>query len=193
MLALVCLSYFVLGWENMLSFPDAVRYNETAHAAGGVSPHMMQNFRGMLTLIVGDDNATVHTLSMSLFALATLLVGLLWWSLRKHSADTAAFQLGACATIILLLIASPHTHTQDYFALVPVAIWLWQCTTYDASNTAKWVRGLLLAFPFVSWLFFMTQPIWFLLKVQPFFIWACLLLAFIFMLLRRELHRTKPT
>jgi len=189
MLALLCLSYFVLGLDNMLSFPEAVRYNETAHAAGGVSPHMMQNFRGMLTLIVGEDNALVHMLSMGLFVLAFVCVGALWWSLRKHSVDSQAFRLGAAATIIILLIASPHTHTQDYFALVPAAIWLWEGTADDASKAAKWVRGLLLALPFLSWSFFMTQFIWFLLRLQPLLLWACVLLCLIFVLLRAACAR----
>jgi hypothetical protein len=177
MVALFGLSIYTLGWDNILSFPGAVHYNETSANAGGVSPEMMQNFRGMLTVILGGETPDIRMAALAIFVVLCVSITELWWRMRKHGLTEKKLLKGAAVTTLIMLIASPHTHTQDYLAAAPAAIWLWQATANDDRASSLYIRRTIAAFPALSWVFFLLQPVFLFLRIQPYFIWATALVV----------------
>jgi len=159
-----------VGWSNIVSYPQAVWSIDGARNVSGVAPEVMQNLRGMLVLIMQSDGHLVHMIVV-LFLLIVLGVGsaLFFRHSPKDFANDPDFKIKASICSLLMLIASPHTHVQDYVVATIPALWLWEVT---ATRKAPALRALILSFPVVSWIFFVLRPLFTLLRVQPFFIWA---------------------
>ncbi|MBU6451312.1 MAG: DUF2029 domain-containing protein [Cyanobacteria bacterium REEB67] len=181
--ALTALSYLIVGADNIMRFPHALLSGESGKDVTGVAADQMQNLRGNLTLFLGADNPVVPVLSLLAFATTLLALLLLWWQYKK---DTAAplikerhFRVLAAISTLLMLISSPHCHTQDYLALVVPCYWLWfeldRFSNNTVSKSDKILKQLILLFPIIGWPLFMLLPfIQVLLKIQPFFLWAVL-------------------
>jgi hypothetical protein len=195
-LAMLVLSILTLGLDNVTHYPQALLKGESSQGVSGVAADQMQNLRGNLTLILGGDNALVHIISIAAFALALAFLAFLWWRAGKtwwrksqddpsNSQGTSQFRVLASISTLVMLVVSPHCHTQDYLALVIPCIWLWFeiARLRNNGNTSKSLRilqGLILFFPILGWPFFVLRIFFQLAKIQPFFLWAVLVIVLAF-------------
>lgn len=172
------LSLTVLGVDNVISYPQALLNGETAATVGGVSANVMQNLRGELVLVLGEDSALVRHCAMGGFALSGIFLCWIWLSVYPKLANRdsdKALKLCASVTVLAALAFSIHTHTQDYLIAAIPCIWLWQHFQGEAKSNI--LTYLLLGFSGVSWLFFIFLPIFQLAKIQPFFFWNLFVLC----------------
>lgn len=139
----------------------------------------MQNLRGELCLLLGNDGTLVHIASLAFLVASVVWVIVLW---RKHSWSVEnsdrLFKIKASITTLLLLISSPHTHKHDYVLAVVPAVWLWDSLVMSQDSPQrlrKICKAMIMAIPVASWIFFMFEPVFHLIKIQPFFIWASVL------------------
>jgi len=182
---LLLLSIGIVGLDNVMRFPQALLKGESSQGVSGVAAEQMQNVRGNLTLLLGGDNSLVHLLSIGAFALGMAALIFLWWRAVKSGLDTTTtdgaskFRLLASISTILMLVLSPHCHMQDYLALVVPCIWLWfEC----ADKTKNWpvmkmIRRMVLSFPVLGWPFYVFLFLFQLIKIEPFFLWAVVVMV----------------
>ena len=181
-----------VGWQNIVSYPKALLFGETSSKVSGVSAFDMQNLRGELILLLGREDRLVHIASLLFFGAAMLLLCALWfWGYPRFQKltgriDTFAFEICAAISTIVMLIASPHTHTQDFLCVVISCVFLFH--SFDLWNAqtkpARMLRFLILSFPFFSWVFFIGKFLFKLILIQPFFVWAVAILVLTFLELR---------
>src|SRR5262249_31538379 len=129
----------VLGWDNLLHYPQALKFGEISGEVTGVAPQDQQNLRGQLVALFNNDGSVVHIIVTIVWAVATLGTAYLWWrysrDLKKTDtrSSTSAngidpnrrkFMILASVTLILQLVTSPHTHRQDYVFMILPSIWL---------------------------------------------------------------------
>lgn len=187
----------MLGWANVAAYPAALLRGETSSGVSGVHGELMQNLRGELVLLVGADNRMVHLISLAALAVVALLVALLWLYVarRKAISDNFSFDLCSSLTTLALLASSPHTHVQDYLLAVVPCAWLYALSKNadHGSGKIKILRGLIIAFPVLSWVFYFARPVFMLLRIQPFFLWALAMIALAAPLVKRDVASTEPT
>jgi len=83
------------------------------------------------------------------------------------------FKIRASICSLLLLISSPHTHIHDYLVSALPCLWLWSATQAQPPRRSRTIlRAAILAFPFLSWTFFLLRNVFELARLQPFFLWA---------------------
>jgi hypothetical protein len=183
-LALVALAIATVGMDNVMDFPQALLSGERSTQLSGVSADKMQNLRGELVLLFGSDGSIAHIGSLIGLILSIVAVLIMWMKPAINDDNSHSFRLKASITTLLLLAFSPHTHKHDYVIAVVPAVWIWSYFKYKsliAETSSKQPKlqtlGLFLiaSFPFFSWIFFMLDPVFHLIKIQPFFAWACLL------------------
>jgi len=164
------LTVLTVGWSNIACYPQVLLSIGVGKNVSGVSPELMQNLRGALVLITSADDQLVHIASI-VFLLFVIIAGtaLFFRDSTKPVTIDRNFKIKASICSLLLLIASPHTHIQDYLVAAIPALWLWQVTS---AQSAPVLRTLILAFPFMSWLFYFLRPVFMFARIQPFFIWA---------------------
>jgi len=185
-LILLAVSILILGPENVMNFPHALLQGESGHGVSGVSADEMQNLRGNLTLFLGDHNVLVPAISIGAFAIGLAILAFLWWRTSKVDLKTntgsSLYKILASISTLLMLVLSPHCHTQDYLALVIPCIWLWfeiknQEILGQKTKILKCLKGLILFFPLIGWPFFILRFIFQFLKIQPFFLWALIVIC----------------
>jgi len=191
-LALLAWAFATVGAENILAFPRALAGAEASAQVSGVAANEMQNFRGQLCLLIGNDGSLVHLLSLAILVVAVICLSIMWWRFIRLTASQKVkatisgpdlerkFKIYASITTLLLLICSPHTHKHDYTLVVVPAVWLWQtvvCQSDEGKNKS-------LRFPAMSWVFFMLEFLFHLVKIQPMFLWALTLCLTAFMALK---------
>jgi len=191
--ALTALACLTLGVENVLAFPSALAGAEVSSQVSGVAAVEMQNFRGQLCLLTNSDDRFVHIAALLLLFASIIGVSLMWARLVKEpgGADLSSsasldrkFKIYASITTLLLLICSPHTHKHDYILVVVPAVWLWQtvaCNEALPKFLRLSARVLIASFPGISWIFFMLEFLFHLVKIQPFFLWALTLCVIAFL------------
>ncbi len=168
----VAVCVLTLGWDNCIAWPNIVLHGETSDINRGlIAPAMMQNVRGILNLMTGDDSSSVRMISAALCVITILIIGYLWTKpykqLQSHS--KYAFEIVSAVSMMIMLLFSIHTHAHDYCLFVCAAVWLY-VSVLDApvSKSTKWLKYLLVSYPLVSWLLFVAQPlIQNILKLQP--------------------------
>ncbi len=136
------------------------------------APNLMQNFSGLLLLLLGEGSPHLQMASLTLYTVIVVAVTELWWRLHNFPLSQNKFLKKSSITILVMLIASPHTYIQNYIAVVPVAMWLWQATANDQRDNAKTIRKTIIAFPILSWVFFAAQSVFLFLRLPPFLLWA---------------------
>ncbi|MBS1999230.1 MAG: hypothetical protein JSS86_23045, partial [Cyanobacteria bacterium SZAS LIN-2] len=167
----------------------------------GVAAEQMQNVRGNLTLLLGGDNSLVHLLSIGAFALGMAALIFLWWRARRKGLDTTTtegaskFRMLASISTIIMLVLSPHCHMQDYLALVIPCIWLWFECADKAQDlpVMKMLRRLVLSFPILGWPFYVFLFLFQLIKIEPFFLWAVVVMGLALKLYRDLKTEAKNT
>jgi Flp pilus assembly protein TadB len=210
-IVLLGLSVLMLGVDNVMHFPQALLMGEKGKGFSGVAADQMQNLRGTLTLILGNDNAMVPIISIAVFALALAVLAFLWWrasktwwredkisaseskGLKSSSSETnsisfvnqspkaSQFRVLASISMLTMLVVSPHCHTQDYLALVIPGIWLWfEIARLESlgkiGKGTSFLKGMILFFPLLGWPFYILRFFFQLAKIQPFFIWAVIVI-----------------
>jgi hypothetical protein len=184
-----------LGWHNVVAFPNALFNHELNAPAIGVSQEEMQNVRGqaiLLTRMIMKDAAVymkvVGAMTIGAFACMLAYTGWVWWRLRKIEIKDAQHPLVAlaiCITLIGALIASPHTHKQDYVLLaLPAVICFWLhhnqiLQTERARRLIARANRLCWWLPLLSWPFFVLMFLFQFMLVQPFFVYALALLVIV--------------
>jgi hypothetical protein len=155
-----------------LDMPTLIAVNSSVTA-----PNLMQNFAGLLVLFLGEGTAQLQTATLAIYAFAIISVTEIWWRLHHMPISQNKFLKKCCVTILVILLTSPHTYIQDYIALIPVAIWLWQATADNTKDNLKLIRQVIVCFPILSWLFFIAQSIFITLHLPVYFIWAVALVV----------------
>jgi len=179
--ALFAATAAVLGIDNILRFPQALATGETGHLFTGVNPFVMQNFRGELWLLLHGEGAVSHYICAAVFAIGVLAIGWLWWrqSSGLSPAGTNSFNQLASQSILIALITSVHTHTQDYVLASLPCLWLWQMLNNRQPKKEGVIR-FIEASPAFSWVSLpIIQGLFALILIQPLFVWAVAFLALI--------------
>ncbi|MBZ0185038.1 MAG: DUF2029 domain-containing protein, partial [Candidatus Obscuribacterales bacterium] len=204
-------SILVLGLDNVVSYPRALKYGEISGETTGVSPEAQQNIRGQLVALFHNDGSEIHLVSAACWLIASLFMGYLWWREAKKQAQTdnqsenqRRFMILSSITVLVLLVTSPHTHRQDYIFVSLPSIWLIYSMvgnfplekppyigTYKAWQLLS-LRYLILGFPGLSWIFFLATS--FLpVVIQPFFVWALIMLTCVSAILKNQANETNET
>lgn len=189
MTLLILVSIYVLGPDNVLQYPQALFSGETAHSLSGVSSFMMQNLRGQIVLLLKDDSPLVIKLVLAAFSLAILAVFYLNLRVVKDKSHRL-FEPVAALGIMIAILTSPHTHTQDYLLLSVCCVLLWSWLGQGINAASKLRRILiskiLIVFPALSWLLFFLQPLLLLVNIQPFFLCLLILAILLFCEIQAE-------
>lgn len=176
---LLAISTLIVGWQNILEFPHAIVNHELSSNVIGVHAGSMQNIRGMLVLLLGEDTRTVHYISAA-FALLAVAAMFLVWKRCSVKDNPMRFDLLASITVLVMLITSLHAHIQDYIiAMLPCA-WLFIIAGQPevlSRKKAMLVKTLVISFTIVSWIFFLFLFVFHLIKIQPFALWAITMLV----------------
>jgi len=186
-LILLVIAVAGVGLNNVLEFPAALVNSMHSSQISGVAANEMQNLRGELVLLTGSDGKIVNILSLVGLAAAVVSVALLWMR-RDRAADGADFKLRASITTLLLLAASPHTHKHDYVIAVIPAVWLWSiCSTKPgvSPKLKRCIESAIISFPLLSWIFFVLEPLFHYIFIQPYFLWCLFLLGVSIPLLKK--------
>ncbi len=190
------LAVSIVGWDSVLAYPNALLFAETSDRVSGVNTQAMQNFRGELILLCGQDNSLVHILSAGLFGLGFIAVCSMWLVcypriigagvLNKEQAFDTCFAL----TIVGMLIFSPHTHVQDFVCVIVSGVLFYRAFNLvsPGSNRLKLLRVLLLAFPLLSWMFFNANVFLSQMFIQPYFLWSVVIILLVLTELKVKLN-----
>jgi len=175
------LSIFILGWKNVAGYPEALQFGEIGGQVTGVSPETQQNIRGQLVCLLHNDGPEIHKIVSVLWILASLVLAFVWYKNRNAilQGNIRLFRYLGSITLLVLLITSPHTHKQDYVFVVLPVIWILfglLPQAEQASRKLACVKTLIIAFPFLSWIFFLSTIIMPAI-IQPFFAWALALVT----------------
>ncbi len=147
-----------------------------AATQGAVPTHSLQNFAAVLALILGENSTNLQIGTLAVYAVSIVASTELWWRVH-HLPDSQNKFLKKCsATILIMLAASAHTVIQDYVALIPLFVWLWQATADDdTKETGRLVRKVLIAYPVMTWLYFAAQTAFPSVSMPIYFVWAVVL------------------
>jgi hypothetical protein len=118
--ALFLVSSLALGWNT---WPDYLRQLKTVSSffgVYGIDPRDMYNFRGMLAILMGKEQATAINL-ISTLALIGSIVFIVWLWRGSWQPESPVFSLRLALTLILGLLFSPHVNPQDGVLLIPPA------------------------------------------------------------------------
>ena len=185
---LLC-SLAILGPSNVFNYPHALLSGETGQTVSGVSAHMMQNLRGELTILFPDSLSLIKISVLIFYAAGITGSGVVLWKAMKRN-STNAFAMSTALSMMIALLSSPHTHTQDYLLLGICAVLLFNvpATTKINDKPARWIRNLLITLAPLSWLLFMLQPLFLMARIQPFFFYLCVITFLLFSALMNELE-----
>jgi hypothetical protein len=119
--ALVLISGALLGWQSWIGFLNALRTTNSYFGIFGIVPATMYNFKGTLTLILGNEQGSlINQISVVALAAVAILTLLLWrgpWQPKEP-----AFELRMGLTILLGLLFNPHLHRQDGVVFIAPAV-----------------------------------------------------------------------
>ncbi|MBS1956638.1 MAG: hypothetical protein JST89_20795 [Cyanobacteria bacterium SZAS-4] len=143
---------------------------------GAVPTHTLQNFAAMLALILGENYPNLQIGIFAVYLVSIVTSTELWWRVHHLPDNQNKFLKKCSATMLITLAASAFTAVQDYIALVPVFVWLWQATADDDTReTGRLVRKVLIAYPIVTWLYVAVQTAFPSLSIPVYFVWAVVL------------------
>jgi hypothetical protein len=181
----VAICVLTLGWDNCVEWPRVVLHGETDSSnIGLIAPAMMQNVRGILNLMIGDDTSMVRMISAGLCIITIFLIGYLWTAPYKKLQHTTkyAFEVVSAVSMMIVLLFSVHTHAHDYCVFVCSCVWLYVAALDLApSKAVSYLKFFLVGFPIFGWLLFVAQPIiQHILKLQPLAVYLAIVLGLAF-------------
>jgi hypothetical protein len=117
---LLGISAVVLGWRNIINYPNIVLHADTTASFSGVNPESMVSLRSVLTPFL-PQTAVVAT-SFALLLLGAVAVYAIW---RAMVANRLNVQWAMALTTVACLVLSPHSHVYDLLLLsIPAALTL---------------------------------------------------------------------
>jgi hypothetical protein len=181
-LVTIAVSVLVLGWENCIEWPKIVMHGETSDINRLlINPAQMQNIRGLLNSVTGDDSSLVRIVSAVIGIVAILAVGYLWTRPYKRLQSTTeyAWEIMVSISLMIMLLFSVHTHSHDYCIFVWACVWCYISLGDKVEKpSGKYLQKLILWFPLLGWILFVAQPvIQSFLKLQPFAIYLAIILV----------------
>jgi hypothetical protein len=189
---LIILALVTVGPANVLAYPNALISGETGTKIIGVSPEDMQNLRGVISLIMGGDSPIGHYASIAFLAISIIVAGIIWLkNYQLVKTDNKLFEALAACTTLLLLVSSPHTHIQDYLLTLLPCLWLYNLFSNQKNkqNTVINIATILIVFyPFLSWVFYIFKDQIQLFYIQPFFVWALVLIMICYFVYLADFH-----
>ncbi|HEY9867860.1 MAG TPA: glycosyltransferase family 87 protein, partial [Candidatus Obscuribacterales bacterium] len=147
------MSLAAFGLDNCLAFPAALLFAEHV-AASGVQVYSMQNLRGLLCCLAGQDAGWVRGLSTAAQVAALVWLVCLWLRERQQQEPSASFDKTLAITILSSLVFSLHTHFNDYLLAAVACISLWKLAEAQQGRGALLLRVLILALPGLTWAYF---------------------------------------
>jgi hypothetical protein len=175
-LGLCILAGITIGWQNVFSYPQILMHAESTKDFLGVASSKMISIRGITSLLLPQEIAVPLCFLVMILA----LVGsyFLWQKLIAQKQD---LKFATCLTVLLCLVASPHSHAYDLPLLAILAITL-PTTDIMAANKLKlnYLRAwclLLISYPLISWCLPMLASINLSLPFALFFVLNLTLLA----------------
>ena len=197
-------SGFILGWQNVLGYPQALKYGEISGKVTGVAPESQQNLRGQLVALLHNDGSMVHLIAFAVWILASLIVAYFWWKESKRRKELGdndphrqkRFMLLSSITVFVLLISSPHTHRQDFVFTSLSCFWMMHCLVGHYPLQAPPIAGdfkpavmlslryLIIGFPLLSWAFYLSSY-FFPVLIQPFFAWAIIIVVLVLVIVNQ--------
>lgn len=156
--ALLVISGFMIGWSNLIVYPNILMHAEVTSAYAMVFPERMVSVRGPASMFLPTEAAFV----VSFLALAVGLAIVLWcwWGERKKS-----FQPEWCIaiTLLALLVTTPHVHLYDC-VLIAIGAFLTLPSVLPSTLVALKPRAravwslLLFSYPLTSWILMTVVP-----------------------------------
>jgi hypothetical protein len=120
--ALALVSALALGWQIWPDYLRLLRTHTGLFDAFNVAPATMHNFKGTLTLILGNEQSSLIN-QISYLALAAS-IAVTWWVWRNRwQPDDPDFELKTAFTLLLGSLFGVHVNPQDSLLLiVPAAL-----------------------------------------------------------------------
>jgi hypothetical protein len=174
--AMMLLSVATLGLQNVLEFPRAMNQTYT------FKPEDFQNIRGQLAYLPYRDFFLTQNMSNLRLGLAFIIGAWFWF---KEEAKLAKVDLDfefPCFSLLILAsaIVSPYTFVHDYSMVLLPCAWIWLWSEHHKLELGKVLSFSLLlltmGFPALSWFMGLTLPSFSAVGVQPFTLWAELLM-----------------
>ena len=191
-LAIVAISILLVGWQNFLDIPAAIFKHQTNDQLTGAVPGIMQNFRGALVAISGQDNRNILLGSLLAWLASLAAIAYLW--MKKYpvmKANSAAYSEELCMSISILLMLgfSLNTYVYDYVAAIIPCYFLYCSMKDETASKLKAAAGFFFfGFPVFSWVMssflFTGSPVRFLLP--PMFVWNMILLMLLIIRINRN-------
>ncbi|MFA6208611.1 MAG: glycosyltransferase family 87 protein [Candidatus Obscuribacterales bacterium] len=141
---LVGLGGLLIGFDNVINFPRIITHQDTGSCLGMVS------LRYVTTRFLSDLQA-LHA-SLGIMVVGLLLNLVMWWNGVRQSLNQTWL---ICCTVLLCLLASPHTYHYDLLmlGLLAVSISPPQKLHLTACKISYAIyRPLLFAMPALSWI-----------------------------------------
>jgi hypothetical protein len=118
-----CLAVFsglLLGWESWVGFLRAVRFSASCFGIFGIHPTAMYNFKGALTLVLGNGQGfLINWISAAALIGTTILVFRIWRG--PWQPNIPSFEPRMALTLLLGMLFSPHLTQPDALILIAPA------------------------------------------------------------------------
>lgn len=178
------------GWNGLPAFLMAVMRHQTSTQYVGAVPGIMQNFRGALIALAGEDNSVVLATCTIAWIASLVLTALMWLRLYPWLKSKTSHATNICVsiTVLAMLIFSLNTYIYDYTAALIPCYLLYEWATIELhGKTALALRGALVLLPGYSWItspaLFTAYPVRFV--IPPMFTWTAIVLCLALLCLQK--------
>jgi hypothetical protein len=174
--ALMLLSMATLGLQNVLEFPKAMNQTYT------FKPEDFQNLRGQLVYLPFHDFFLTQSMSNLRLGLAFIIGAWFWFKEEAKLAKVDPNFEFPCFSLLIIAsaIVSPYTFVHDYSMLLLPCAWIWSWSEQHKLQLGKGLSFSLIAltmgFPALSWVMGLALKSFGAVHVQPFTLWAELLI-----------------
>jgi hypothetical protein len=164
----------LLGTDNVIFYPQALKHAETSQTLSGVNVEVMQNLRGELTSLLSGHEPVVVLVAMLGLVFGLLIIGTTWWHFLRNFElkDSRQYRILASATVLIMLTTSLHTHIQDYLLAAIPCLWLFEASSERSTQQMRYLYYLVASFPALSWVFYIFLKVFQFFLIQPFFVVA---------------------
>lgn len=150
---LLALAVVVIGWENVIGYPQVVTNAESNPAFIGVKPQVMASIRGIFAQFLTIKGSLQATTAIMFVSLIPLLVV---WIKTARANSSVRVRWAWALTIMLAIFVSPHTHIFDCVLIALAAVLTMPTLSLiELKELPMWQRiwcALVILFPPLSWL-----------------------------------------
>jgi len=174
--AMMLLSVAMLGLQNVLEFPRAMNQTYT------FKPEDFQNIRGQLAYLPFHDFFLTQNMSNLRLGLAFIIGAWFWFKEEAKLAKVDVDFEFPCFSLLVLAstIVSPYTYVHDYSMVLMPCAWIWIWSEHHKLELGKVLSFslilLTMGFPALSWVLGLALTNFTAIHVQPFTLWAELLM-----------------